>query len=159
MAGKTKEVSEFVSFSDMELEHIPEVRDIEEASYTAPWSESAFTYEVLHNHVADYIVALFGNQVIGYAGMWTILDEAHITNIAVAPDWRSRGVGFMLVKELMRRAVSIGLKKMTLEVRPSNKYAISLYKKLGFKEYGLRKRYYVDNNEDAIIMWKFRLGR
>ncbi len=159
MARKTREISKSVSFSDMELDHIPEVQDIEKASYSTPWSESAFTYEVLHNHVANYIVALSDKRVIGYAGMWTILDEAHITNVAVAPKWRNRGVGFMLVRELMRRAINNGSKKMTLEVRPSNKHAISLYKRLGFKEYGLRKRYYADNDEDAIIMWKFKLGR
>jgi len=159
MAEKTETISNSISFCEMEMIHIPEVMSIERESYSTPWAEGAFLYEVLHNQVAHYIVALFDNKVIGYTGMWMVLDEGHITNVAVQPQWRNQNVGFMLMRELMRTAIRKGLTKMTLEVRPSNRPAISLYEKLGFKEYGKRKKYYTDNNEDAIIMWKFRLGR
>ncbi|RJQ30147.1 MAG: ribosomal-protein-alanine N-acetyltransferase [Peptococcaceae bacterium] len=138
----------------MDLEHLPEVVAIEEASFPTPWSLFAFTYEVMQNNFAHYIVALDRRQVVGYAGVWVIMDEAHITNVAVHPQCRGRRVGLHLMEELMKRVASIGVDRMTLEVRPSNIVARNLYEILGFTECGRRKGYYSDNHEDAIIMWK-----
>jgi ribosomal-protein-alanine N-acetyltransferase len=90
--------------------------------------------------------------------MWLILDEAHITNIAVHPGHRRRGVGRLLMETLMKEAVRLNMERMTLEVRVSNKEAISLYKSLGFEEGGIRKGYYSNNREDALIMWNFHIG-
>ena len=96
--------------------------------------------------------------MIGYGGMWLILDEAHITNIAVHPEHRRRGVGRLLMETLMKEAVILKMERMTLEVRVSNKAAISLYKSLGFEEGGIRKGYYSNDREDALIMWNFHIG-
>lgn len=138
---------------EMKLDHIPGVLEIEQVAFPTPWSSQAFTYEITQNNFAHYVVALNDEKVIGYAGMWMVLDEAHITNIAVHPNYRGKKLGFALMVEIMRQAVLRGAVRMTLEVRPSNAVARELYKKLGFKEKGLRKRYYTDTNEDAIIMW------
>jgi ribosomal-protein-alanine N-acetyltransferase len=141
----------------MALEHLNQVLEIEEASFPAPWSYYAFAYEILQNNLAHYIVVMSGQEVVGYSGMWLVLDEAHITNVAVHPDYRQKSIGKSLMLEMMRLAVLNGSTKMTLEVRPTNTAARRLYEQLGFVEKGRRKRYYTDNNEDAIIMWKDNL--
>jgi ribosomal-protein-alanine N-acetyltransferase len=141
----------------MSLEHLNQVLEIEEASFPAPWSYYAFAYEILQNNLAHYIVAVSGQEVVGYSGMWLVLDEAHITNVAVHPDHRQKSIGKSLMLEMIRLAVLGGSTKMTLEVRPTNTAARRLYELLGFVEKGRRKRYYTDNNEDAIIMWKDNL--
>ncbi|GAB6158456.1 ribosomal protein S18-alanine N-acetyltransferase [Desulfotomaculum varum] len=137
----------------MQVEHLPGVLEIERVSFPTPWSSQAFTYELTQNNFARYLVALHQDRVVGYGGMWLVLDEAHITNIAVHPQHRGHRVGEGLLLELMRQAVLQGAARMTLEVRPSNHAARQLYKKLGFQEKGRRKKYYSDTNEDAIIMW------
>ncbi|SFF98793.1 [SSU ribosomal protein S18P]-alanine acetyltransferase [Desulfotomaculum arcticum] len=143
-----------VKFEKMMFEHLDQVILIENISFPTPWSKNAFDYELTYNDFAHYIVALNDdNQVIGYAGVWIILDEGHITNIAIHPGWRSTGLGFTLMQELISRAALLGVERFTLEVRPSNKPARALYQKLGFVEKGLRKQYYTDTKEDAIIMW------
>lgn len=144
-------------FKRMSLEHLNQVLEIEEASFPAPWSYYAFAYEILQNNLAHYIVAVSGQEVVGYSGMWLVLDEAHITNVAVHPDYRQKSIGRSLMLEMIRLAVLNGSTKMTLEVRPTNNAARRLYEQLGFVEKGRRKRYYTDNNEDAIIMWKYNL--
>lgn len=138
---------------EMTVEHIPGVLEIEQLSFTTPWSQQAFTYEILSNNFAYYLVALEESKVVGYAGIWLVMDEAHITNVAVHPKYRGRSIGETLMLEMVRQAVIRGTVRMTLEVRPSNKAARELYNKLGFEEKGLRKKYYTDTNEDAIIMW------
>lgn len=142
-----------VTFGEMRPEHLNQVLEIEKVSFPTPWSRSSFSFEILQNNFAYYIVATAGEKVAGYGGMWLILDEAHITNLAVSPDCRGLGLGREIMLELMRRAVLMGVNRMTLEVRPSNLAARRLYTSLGFEERGLRKRYYTDTNEDAIIMW------
>ncbi|MFX4262103.1 ribosomal protein S18-alanine N-acetyltransferase [Pelotomaculum propionicicum] len=146
-----------VTFEEMRLEHLDQVLEIEKASFPTPWSRDAFKGEILQNDFARYIVAIYDSAVIGYGGMWIILDEAHITNVAVRPDLRGKSIGKVLMLEIIRQAVMMGANSMTLEVRPSNNAARKLYQGLGFIERGLRKRYYSDTNEDAIIMWKENL--
>lgn len=140
--------------ADMQVAHVPSVLEIERRSFPTPWSERAFISELTQNAYAHYIVGLAGGRVIGYGGMWLILDEAHVTNIAVHPDYRGRQVGHRLLSELERRAAAQGCTCMTLEVRPSNAKAQRLYKQHGFQPKGLRPGYYTDTHEDAIIMWK-----
>lgn len=138
---------------EMNMDHLLGVLQIEQVSFPTPWSQQAFTYEITNNNFAHYVAALYQGQVVGYAGMWMVLDEAHITNVAVHPEHRGKKLGEALMCEMMGRALLQGGVRMTLEVRPSNTVARELYQKLGFKEKGLRKRYYTDTNEDAIIMW------
>ena len=122
--------------------------------FSAPWSEDSFEKEIMENRLAFYIVAEIEGRLVGYAGLWCIVDEGHITNVAVHPEFRRRGIGEVLVSVLLERTMGNGILSHTLEVRASNDPAISLYSKFGFKPAGLRKNYYEDNGEDAIIMWR-----
>jgi ribosomal-protein-alanine N-acetyltransferase len=90
---------------------------------------------------------------VGYAGIWVMTDEAHVTTIASHPDVRGKGVGELLLLALIHRAIEVGARWMTLEVRASNSVAQNLYRKYTFKEMGVRRRYYSDNGEDALVMW------
>ena len=104
------------------------------------------------------IVRSYNGKIVGYIGSWIVQGEAQITNIAVDPDFRRRGIGESMLKEFESIVKnSLGVAAMTLEVRPSNLSAIHLYEKFGFRSVGRRPRYYVDNNEDAIIMWKTKI--
>jgi len=140
-------------FRSMKLEDIPHILAIEREAFTLPWSSDAFVNELTHNHFAKYLVMELHGEIIGYGGMWTIMDEAHVTNIAVRSDYRGQGLGEKLLRELQRTAVFFGSHAMTLEVRVTNERAQSLYRKLGFQPSGVRPGYYSDNNEDALIMW------
>lgn len=142
-----------VTFRKMRYEDIPEVCAIEAEAFPTPWSEQAFVNELTQNQFAQYIVMQHGDTVIGYGGMWIIIDEAHVTNIAVMGEFRGRKLGERLMAELSSRAVQLGARRMTLEVRPSNEVAKRMYIKFGFEAVGLRPGYYTDNGEDAIIMW------
>lgn len=132
---------------------IPALVEIEQLSFTTPWTEEAFHNELSNNDLAHYTVVEVGNRVIAYCGMWLIVDEAHITNIAVHPQFRGKQIGEMLLTYVMAFAHLNGANKMTLEVRPSNETALNLYEKLGFEHKGTRPRYYQDDHEDAWIMW------
>ena len=140
-------------FRLMQLNDIPYVVELEKQAFTLPWTAKAFRNELAHNHFAKYMVMEWDSQIIGYGGMWFIMDEAHITNIAVRSGYRGRKLGARLLKEMMKTASFVGMKKMTLEVRVSNHVAQNLYHKFGFSQAGVRPRYYSDNNEDALIMW------
>jgi [ribosomal protein S18]-alanine N-acetyltransferase len=137
----------------MTEEDIADVLQVERASFATPWSSDAFESEIKQNHFANYIVLEMNNELVGYGGFWSIVDEAHITNIAITPAYRGKKLGDFLVKNLMELATELGAEMMTLEVRASNIVAQNLYKKYGFEEKGIRKRYYSDNGEDALIMW------
>jgi ribosomal-protein-alanine N-acetyltransferase len=142
-----------VTYRRMELSDIDRILEIERQSFAAPWSRTAFEGELTKNHFARYIVAEMDGRVVGHAGMWIIIDEAHITNIAIDPAYRGRKIGENLLRQMMRLALLNGAERMTLEVRVSNHAAQRLYNKLGFRNYGIRKGYYTDNGEDAMIMW------
>lgn len=147
------EKDDAIRFRPLMAEDIPSLVEIERLSFQTPWSQEAFHHELKHNAFAHYIVAVEGEQVIAYCGMWLIVDEAHVTNIAVHPQFRGAKVGERLLSFAMGFAHLNGAKKMTLEVRPSNKAALNLYKKFGFVHTGTRPKYYPDNLEDAWIMW------
>lgn len=125
-------------------------------SFATAWSINSFNNE-LNNKFARYVVAKYNNKIIGYGGMWIIIDEAHITNIAVHPEFRRTGAGAFILENLVNICKSEAVISMTLEVRESNIAARNLYGKFGFVSEGLRKNYYADNKEDAIIMWKHNI--
>ncbi len=141
---------QFRKMTEADIQHIVE---IEEEAFTTPWSYDAFYNELTNNHFACYLIMDIGQEVAGYGGMWVLLDEAHVTNVAVRHDYRGNKLGERLMSELMKTAKFLGAKRMTLEVRESNEIAQNLYRKLGFYRAGVRKGYYSDNQEDALVMW------
>lgn len=142
-----------ITFRAMELRDLDAVMEVEHASFTLPWSREAFYNELVNNKYAVYLVAEDDGKVVGYCGAWVILDEAHITNIALLPNWRGRGLGEELLVQMMTKAERMGTRRMSLEVRVTNHVAQKLYRKLGFQDGGIRKFYYTDNMEDALVMW------
>ena len=136
----------------MRLKDVDAVAAIEQATFARPWSRDSFRQELTRNAAARYLVAEEDGCILGYAGAWIILDESHITNIAVREDARGRGLGRKLTAELLQVLSNLGAGYATLEVRVSNQRAQNLYKSLGFISVGKRKRYYEDNNEDAFLM-------
>ncbi len=136
----------------MTIGDIPAVRAIERDSFSTPWPPHAYRTELETNRMAHYIVARHGDRVVGFAGMWLMVDEAHITTFAVQRDWRRKRIGERLLLALLDLARARGAHEATLEVRPSNAPARRLYEKYGFRPVGIRPRSYSDNNEDALIM-------
>lgn len=139
---------------DMYLTDLDDIMAIEAHSFTTPWSRRAFETELLENTFAIYMVLEREGRVVGYGGMWIILDEAHITNVAIHPEFRGAHLGEKMMRGLVERARALGSMRMTLEVRRSNMVAQNLYNKLGFIHLGVRRGYYTDTREDAFIMWK-----
>ena len=139
---------------EMRLEDLDDVLQIEEKTFSDPWSRKSFEMEITENLLSTNIVAQYQEKIIGYAGMWTIIDEGHITNIAVDEEYKGKSVGNYLLMGLIKQCKNNEIYKITLEVRKSNMVAINLYKKHGFVEAGIRKDYYINEKEDAIIMWK-----
>ena len=142
-----------ITVRSMTVEDIPGVVEIENHCFSTPWTRHAFRME-LKNKLAVYLVAEHREKVAAYAGMWLIVDEAHITNVAVHPAFRSLGLGRRILEAMVAEARARNILRMTLEVRKSNDTAIQLYREKGFLIAGIRPGYYVDNGEDAIIMWK-----
>ncbi len=136
----------------MRLEDLDEVQRIELASFTTPWPSNAYRSELMTNRLASYLVARIDGRIVGYGGMWLMVDEAHITTFAVHPGWRRQGIGERLLLAFLDLARDRHAREATLEVRLSNLAARRLYEKYGFRPVGLRPRYYSDNNEDALIM-------
>lgn len=128
------------------------VSSIERRSYAVPWHENAYHTE-LSNRSAAYFVARLDGKVVGYAGMWVIMDEAHITTVAVDLPYRGRKIGERLLQALMEEATYRGADRATLEVRENNIVAQNLYRKYGFRDAAIRKSYYTDNRENALVMW------
>jgi len=140
---------------DMDLSHLDEVYVIECQSFAIPWTKNDLRKEMSENKHATYKVAINGDKIAGYAGMWQVVNEGHITNIAVSENHRRLGIASKLIEALTAHAKAQTLIGLTLEVRVSNEAAINLYKKYGFKPEGIRKEYYADTREDALLMWKY----
>ena len=162
----------------MRIQDLSQVRRIERESFPTPWPRNSYRREILNNARAHYfVVRIAGGQnksasrrspwflcsllpfghkeacdIVAYAGIWTMMEEAHITTIATATNYRRRGLGELLIVEMVKLAITEGVEKLTLEVRMSNEAAQALYRKYGFSEGGLRPRYYSDDFEDALIM-------
>lgn len=139
-------------FEKLAENHLPDVLRIEAEVNTAPWSERAFRNE-LTNPESCFLVAIADGQIAGYGGYWRCIDEAHVTNVAIDPSKQRQGIGRRLMLELIARAKDEGMTCSTLEVRASNDAAIKLYENLGYDVVSRRKRYYPDNQEDALVMW------
>ncbi|WP_378956107.1 ribosomal protein S18-alanine N-acetyltransferase [Pelosinus sp. sgz500959] len=131
---------------------IDDVLAVEEQSFTIPWSRAGFVAE-MKNELSHYLVMISDGHIIGYAGMWLIVDEAHVTNVAIIPQYQGQKLGGKLMAALIQHAKERGALSMTLEVRTSNLVAQGMYAKFGFVARGVRKKYYTDTQEDAVIMW------
>lgn len=143
-----------VQYRRMTIDDVQAVHKIELATFPTPWTLDSFYYEMTENQYAHYLVAEDGNgEIIGFCGIWLVIDAAQITNVAVVQAVRGQGIGETLMREAMRVAKEANMDVMSLEVRVTNTVAQNLYRKLGFHDGGLRKGYYTDNQEDALVMW------
>ena len=136
----------------MQLDDVLAVHEIERLSFSTPWPAYAFEQELRGNRLARYVVARAGERVVGFTGVWLMVDEAHITTFGVHPDWRRQGIGRQLLLSVVDLAVTLHARRMTLEVRASNDAAQTLYRSFGFEVVGRRPRYYTDDGEDALVM-------
>lgn len=137
----------------MQEEDLEQVAEIERKTFSIPWSKNAF-YESMKRKDTIYLVAKEGKNVVGYSGIYCFYEDGEITNVAVEPAYRRQKVGKQLLDKLQEEAKTLGVTRFFLEVRVSNTGAIELYKTLGFREDGIRKGFYENPKEDALIMWK-----
>ena len=146
-------MNELITVRPMVMTDVDGVMAVEQDSFLTPWSRSAFEEELAQNRLARYIVAVENDEIVGYAGTWLVINEAHVTNVAVSGQRRREGIGRLLMQKLMELARENDMESMTLEVRVSNAAARHLYEQLGFVEAGIRKNYYSETKEDALILW------
>ena len=147
-------MTDLISYRRMTLDDIDGVLKIEEEAFSLPWTREGFMHEMTNNLHAYYVIAENEQkEIVGFCGMWLVMDECHITNVAVTQSVRGQGIGEGLMREAIRVSKEHGAVLMTLEVRVSNTVAQNLYRKLGFQNGGIRKGYYSDNLEDALVMW------
>lgn len=143
-----------IMYRKMTLDDIDQVLLIEQEAFDTPWTREAFEHEMTTNLYSHYLVAeTESKDIIGYCGMWVVMDESHITNVAVAERMRGNKIGEGLMREAIRVVTEQSVVLMTLEVRVSNDVAKNLYYKLNFQDGGIRKNYYSDTGEDALVMW------
>lgn len=147
-----------IELAPMRRRHLRSVLAIEAAVYPRPWSFSLFLSEIALRGSRAYVIARCGEEVVGYAGLMLALDDAHITTIAVDPSWQRRQVATRLILHLADVARERGATHMTLEVRVGNTEAQNLYRTFGFRPAGIRKGYYAETNEDALVMWSEDIG-
>ena len=140
-----------IIFDSLKRQYLDSLTELENLSFSIPWSKKLFENDI-SNKNAYYVLAVLNNKVIGYCGLYKVLDEADITNIAVHPEYRRRGLAGRMLENIIEQCKLSGISKITLEVRQSNINAVSLYEKKGFKFIGERKNYYSDNHETAILM-------
>jgi ribosomal-protein-alanine N-acetyltransferase len=143
-------------FEKLSEQHLPSVMVIEKESNPAPWSIDSFRNEI-NNPQSVFFVVFQGSAMVGFGGIWTVIDEAHVTTVAVATEQRRQGIGWWLMVRLLEEAKEMGMESSTLEVRAGNESAIKLYEKLGYTTVARRKRYYPNDREDALVMWLYEL--
>lgn len=143
-----------VQFKIADESHVDQMYEIEKTVFPVPWSYESLSQDVCEHEIAVYVVGIYNDKVISYAGLWHVMEESHITNIAVREEFRRMGIGGKMMDILSDVARKLGVKTITLEVRESNKNAIAMYEKAGFEVMGRRKKYYTDNYEDALVMNK-----
>lgn len=141
-----------IAIERMQPEDVERVVELDQECFPLPWSAGAYNTEV-RNPSAYYIVARANGEIVGYGGMWLIMDEAHITTVGVDPEFRGRKVGERILINILDEAIHRGARRATLEVRRTNSIAQKLYHKYKFQTVAIRKAYYSDNNEDALVMW------
>ena len=147
-----------VTLTPMRRRHLRSVLRIEQQVYPRPWSMGLFMSELGYRGSRRYVVARVGTTVVGYGGVMLSADDAHITTLAVDPAWHRRKIGSRLLLALARAALDLGAGNLTLEVRMANSAAQAMYREFGFAPAGVRKNYYVETNEDALIMWANDIG-
>jgi len=147
-----------IKFERMKTADIDSVLRIEQASFSLPWTRSMFEQELsIPSSHFFVLLVLPAKEIIGYGGFWQVVDELHLINMAVKPEYRRQGLGRKLLHFILCQGKALGLKRATLEVRAANSAAQKLYEKVGFKNIAVRKGYYADNHEDAVIMWLYNL--
>ena len=137
----------------MTIEDLDQVMDVEYASFRSPWRKADILHDLINNPFSDYLVIEKGDRVIGYCGAWTVVEAAQITNIAIHPEERGQGYSVKLFQRMIKYLKLKEATELTLEVRKSNHVAQQLYERFGMKTVGVRKNYYQDDGEDAIVMW------
>src|SRR5699024_1267042 len=137
----------------MAIDDIKDVMEVDKVSFQKPWTEDIFQLEIDKNDHAHYFVLTLEQKIIGYAGMWVVIDDAQITNIAILLEFRGYKFSEMLFRFICKLVFVMGVKRLSLEVRASNIIAQKMYRKFGMVPGGVRKNYYTDNCEDAIVMW------
>lgn len=140
-------------YTEMKAEHVPQVAQLEKLCFADPWSEMSIAAE-LQSIWSYWVVAVQDDMVVGYIGSQSTIDETDVMNVAVHPDWRRQGIAEQLIDNLIEELKKRGSYALMLEVRASNAPAIALYEKLGFRQVGLRKNYYRNPKEDALILRK-----
>ena len=145
-----------VTFRKMTKDDAEAVAELELKCFAMAWSRADFFRE-LKNELAEYVVGELDKKIVAYADAWVSFDQAEVMHIAVAPELRGQGVGTILFGELIKAVKERGATSITLEVRSSNEAAIKLYENFGLKSVGRRKGYYLDNGEDALIMWNTKI--
>ncbi|HEU5478680.1 MAG TPA: ribosomal protein S18-alanine N-acetyltransferase, partial [Candidatus Tumulicola sp.] len=142
---------ERLSIASMTSADVPAVAGIERASFSTVWPSDAFYNELSTNKLAHYFVGRIDDRIVAYGGIWVILEDSHVTTLAVDPEHRGRGFGEALLLRLIDEALERGAAWMTLEVRESNAVAQRLYRKYGFTTVTMRRGYYSDDNESALV--------
>lgn len=132
---------------------IAQVMEIDQHTFSSPWTEDIFTYEIKENNYGHYFVVETNDSIIGYVGIWIVHEDAQITNIAILKKYRGYKIGEKLFGYAMQYAHKLGAERLSLEVRVSNSVAQNMYRKFGLVPGGIRKKYYTDDNEDALVMW------
>jgi ribosomal-protein-alanine N-acetyltransferase len=148
MIEQDKVTIRFMTINDLEA-----VMAVERDAFPTPWDSDIFKNEIISNQFAHYLVYEIKEVIIGYCGLWIVMDEAQITNIAIHSSYRGKNHGEQLLRYVIAFVKQMGVIKLSLEVRVSNHVAQSLYRKVGFRDGGIRKNYYADNLEDALVMW------
>lgn len=146
-------MSDPITIREMVQDDIDTVYTIEKNSYSTPWTKEIFYNELMNNAHAFYAVIAYQGDIVGYAGMWVVYDDAQITTIAIDPAFRGKRLGKQLFRYMLQTAYRLEVARLSLEVRVSNVVAQNMYRKFGLVPGGVRKGYYTDNNEDAIVMW------
>lgn len=146
-------VVDAVRLAPMKRRHLRAVVRIEEDAYPQPWSATLFLSELAQRSSRRYMVATLGPMVVGFAGLMIVGDEGHVTTMTVDPAWHRHGIGTLLLLDLAGAAPGHGIRHLTLEVRVGNDAAQGLYRRFGFAPVGVRRNYYAETGEDAIVMW------
>lgn len=148
-----KSLPRTLAISPMSADDIAEVLRVEALCFVTPWPRNAFRNELIDNKLAHYFVGRVGDEIVAYGGLWVILEDAHITTVAVHPAHQRQGYGERILNVLLDESIERGACWVTLEVRESNVAAQGLYKKYGFSTVNTRRGYYSDNDENALVMW------
>lgn len=147
-----------ITILPMKEEDINQILEIENLSFLDPWTQQMYLSEIRERNDSYFVMAKLEDRIIGYGGFWLIVDEMHLVNLAVHPDFRRQGIGTQIMQHLLNLAKQLEVKRATLEVRASNVVAQGFYSKFGFIAIAFRKKYYPDTKEDAVIMWLNGLG-